>query len=191
MTTQINQSFSNIDFLNDITVCKLIKSKKKFINELEFLQELQHLDTVVKLIDYDEPKKKIYLEYLPYSLDTMIKSYKLNYNHKINILKQVCNYIIESHELGIVHNDLKSKNILLTEEYEVKIIDYDLASWDSNPQRDIKQFKFLAIQMLFDIDYTQSYKKYNSYIKKVPEEFYNIFILNDIYKINSILDNIM
>ncbi len=186
-TTHLKSEFKNIDLVNG-NVCKTFKTKQKFNHELEFLQELQHLDSVVKLIDYNEKEKKIYLEYLPYSLDKLIKNKELYYKQKIYILIQICKYIIDSHELGIAHNDLKSKNIMLDKDYELKVIDYDLASWNDNPHRDIKQFKFLAIQMLFDIDYTQSYKKYDSYVDIVPEDLADIFETNDIYAIHDILE---
>lgn len=188
---QIKQVFSTVTLLRNNIVCKQFNSLKKFKNELEFLEELQDLDVVVKLLDYNEKEKKIYIEYIPYSLEKIIMEKKLNYIQKLHIIKQICKYIIDSHEIGIVHNDLKSKNILLTHDYSVKIIDYDLASWNTDPLRDIKQFKFIIIQLLFDINYKNSYTKFDDYVEKVQEDLRDIFYTNDIYEIDNILDSII
>lgn len=188
---QIKQVYSTVTLLRNNIVCKQFNSLKKFKNELEFLEELQDLDMVVKLLDYNEKEKKIYIEYIPYSLEKIIMEKKLNYTQKIHIIKQICKYIIDSHEIGIVHNDLKSKNILLTQDYTVKIIDYDLASWNTDPLRDIKQFKFIIIQLLFNINYKNSYTKFDDYVEKVQEDLCDIFYTNDIYEIDNILDSII
>jgi len=190
-TYTISPVFKNIEYIPDNNqVCKKFTTLKKFKNELEFLQYVQHLESVIKLIDYDIRSKNIILEYISISLDNIIKLKQLKSDEKIDIMKQICKYIIDSHELGIVHNDLKSKNILLTEDYKIKVIDYDLATWNTNPARDIKQFKFLIIQLLFDIDYVQSYKNFDMYVNNVHEPLRDIFTTNDIYEIDKILESI-
>ncbi len=177
-------TFPNIIYDNSNNIiCKQCSGPKKYKTELMFLEELQHLDTVVKLVDCCKKNNVLFLEYVPYRLDKAIESKILNLYQKLNIITQLCSFIIESHELGIVHNDLKSKNILLTKDFDIKVIDFDLSEWSSNPEKDIKHFKFIILQLIYDIDYITSYKYCDKYIEKLPEETQQIFKEKDIYKI--------
>ncbi len=42
-------------------------------------------------------------------------------------IRQICNGLKDVHELGIVHRDLQPKNIVITSENNLKIIDFDIA----------------------------------------------------------------
>jgi len=46
---------------------------------------------------------------------------------KMKIIKQIATVYLFLHLSKVVHRDLKSLNILLTENYDVKIIDFGLA----------------------------------------------------------------
>jgi len=45
----------------------------------------------------------------------------------INIAKQVCDGLAEAHRLGVVHRDLKSSNIMIDKEGNVRIMDFGIA----------------------------------------------------------------
>lgn len=66
----------------------------------------------------------IFLSYLNYSS----KDVSLTLKMKIKIIKQILSAMLYLHSNGIVHRDLKSHNILLDENLNVKLCDFGLAS---------------------------------------------------------------
>lgn len=55
---------------------------------------------------------------------------RLNFKQRIKLLKQACSGVLHAHQKGIIHRDLKSSNLIVTEsagEPIVKIIDFGIA----------------------------------------------------------------
>jgi serine/threonine protein kinase/Flp pilus assembly protein TadD len=67
-------------------------------------------------------------------LSKKIENGPLSINDSIDILSQAADALDEAHKQGIVHRDIKSDNIMITERGLVKILDFGLVKFD--PQQD-------------------------------------------------------
>ena len=52
-------------------------------------------------------------------------------------LKQFVNTMVEVHRLGIVHRDIKTENVMITHDGEVKIIDFGTAKDTQHPEVEV------------------------------------------------------
>ncbi|KAF9162839.1 hypothetical protein DFQ26_003187 [Actinomortierella ambigua] len=62
------------------------------------------------------------------SLQRAIKAQKLDWSAKARITQEIVRGLAYIHEVGILHRDLKSSNVLLTRHFEVKLGDFALAT---------------------------------------------------------------
>lgn len=60
-------------------------------------------------------------------LDDYITNQKLNYNQCIQLTVDICTALEELHKVGIVHRDIQPKNILISNEGTLKLIDFDIS----------------------------------------------------------------
>jgi len=69
------------------------------------------------------------MEYVPgEDLKSMIRmSGQLGVGTAVNIAKQVCEGLAEAHHMGIIHRDLKSSNIMIDRDGNVRIMDFGIA----------------------------------------------------------------
>jgi serine/threonine protein kinase len=110
----------------------------KFMNEIELMKTLNHLN-IVKLIDYYVNDKYIILilEYCNCGSLKNLLNKGLNENEIRPIVYQIVNGMYYLNKMGIIHRDLKPDNILLTtnafsnEENLVKIIDFGFSNNNS------------------------------------------------------------
>jgi len=101
------------------------------IREISLLKELNHIN-VVKLLDVIHLENKIVLvfEYLEEDLKKLLK---LNLNKGIEVarykslLYQLLQGIKYVHKLKIIHRDIKSENLLISDTNVLKIADFGLA----------------------------------------------------------------
>jgi len=114
---------------------ELIEDKKQieiFKHEARLAAQLQHQNIVsVYAINTDEWRGKqvhyLIMEYLSGgNLTVKIKS-GVNIEQSLAWMKQLLKAIGYAHEQGIVHQDIKSANVFLTSDGEVKIGDFGLA----------------------------------------------------------------
>jgi serine/threonine protein kinase len=162
--------------IKDNLVYKQFACYSKYIIEVNYLKKLEHIDSVISLINYSD--NQIILPYIPHLLEDLIINKQLSKENKYIIINQIISFMKAIHKLNIVHNDLKAKNILVCKDFQtIKIIDFDLSKNDNNNSNDIKKFKFLVIQLLHDIDYKTSYQKFNYYVTKNQLEYENIILL--------------
>lgn len=76
------------------------------------------------------PNIVIAFEYMPGSLYNLLhlkKAVQLSPDVRIRIARDVAKTFFYMHSLGIVHRDLKSHNILVDENFNIKICDFGLA----------------------------------------------------------------
>jgi serine/threonine protein kinase/tetratricopeptide (TPR) repeat protein len=66
-------------------------------------------------------------------LSTMLDRGPLPVFDAINIAMQVADALDEAHSLGIIHRDIKSANLIVTERGLVKVLDFGLAKFTGNP----------------------------------------------------------
>lgn len=129
---------------------KLQKSKekmkqiRKFSKEIEVLRKLRNHQYIVKFygFSYQRDHIRIFMELLPYSLDELIKLFKLNFDNSSkdydnsdkekNALLYVTavsclNGLAFMHSKKVVHGDIKPANILLNHSFRPKICDFSEA----------------------------------------------------------------
>ena len=112
------------------------------IREMSLLKELNHRN-VVKLMDVIHLENKIVLvfEYVNQDLKKLLKGYQgqgLETKLYKSLLYQFIKGIYYVHKLKILHRDLKSENLLVSNEGILKIADFGLARGFGLP---IKQFR--------------------------------------------------
>ena len=124
-------------------------SKKKcVIREIEILKRIKHKN-IAKLIEVINTHKQILIiqelvngislrEYY----NREIRNQKGISEHKSNIFKKIFKQIFEAmnylHKHHISHRDIKLENILMTRDYEIKIIDFGFGIY--NPENKLQNF---------------------------------------------------
>lgn len=106
------------------------KMLERFSNELRLARKITHKN-VCRMYDLSEEKGIHYIsmEYVPgEDLKSMIKMMgQLSAGQAIYIGKQICEGLAEAHRFGVVHRDLKPKNIMVDREGNVRIMDFGTA----------------------------------------------------------------
>lgn len=113
--------------LHDPSVCR------RTLREIKILQLFRH-ENIVSLIDVARPSDLasfseacLIQEYMPYNLDQIIRHHPLS-DVKISYLTyQIICGLEAIHAADILHRDLKPDNILVRENWDLKICDFGLA----------------------------------------------------------------
>ncbi len=124
--------------LNEEVALKLIKPEiasdretlERFQNELKLARKIRHSNVggMYELLE-DKGLHYITMEYVSgEDLKSFIhRSGQLASGTTIRIAKQICEGLSEAHKLGVVHRDLKSNNIMIDKEGNVRIMDFGIA----------------------------------------------------------------
>ncbi|MDH5769035.1 MAG: serine/threonine protein kinase, partial [Nitrospirota bacterium] len=111
-------------------IAKDKKTIERFRNELKLAREIAHRN-VCRMYDLNEEKGTHYItmEYVRgEDLRSSIRRFgQLPIGKSISIIKQICEGLAEAHRLGVVHRDLKSNNIMIDKEGNVRIMDFGIA----------------------------------------------------------------
>jgi tetratricopeptide (TPR) repeat protein/tRNA A-37 threonylcarbamoyl transferase component Bud32 len=106
------------------------KTIERFGNEMKFSRKVSHRN-VCRMYDLGEEKGShfITMEYVPgEDLRSSIRRFgQLPIGKSISITKQICEGLAEAHRLGVIHRDLKSNNIMIDKEGNVRIMDFGIA----------------------------------------------------------------
>jgi serine/threonine protein kinase len=100
-----------------------------FINEGSIIKMASH-PNIVKLYAQGQWEGGLYIamEFIRgVSLRQFIQSHPLSMKRCLDIVLQVCYALCHLHAHGIIHGDLKPENILLTEDGEIKVLDFGIA----------------------------------------------------------------
>jgi len=105
------------------------EAKTRFAHEAKAASALNHTNiTTIYEIDEVEGECFICMEYVEgKSIKELIKEKALSIQEILDISIQVAKGLNVAHKKGIVHRDIKSDNIMLTDEGLVKIMDFGLA----------------------------------------------------------------
>ena len=98
-----------------------------------------HIVDIYDVGETDESELYLVMEYLTgIALSHEIAKGKLEVSRAVDILEQMCAALTRAHDLGVVHRDLKSDNIMLTlrggRKDFVKILDFGLAALARDPR---------------------------------------------------------
>ena len=103
---------------------------ERFRNELKLARKISHRN-VCRMFDLSKEEGTYYItmEFVPgEDLKSYIKRIgPLSPAKAISISKQVCQGLAEAHKLGVIHCDLKSQNIMIDGEGNVRIVDFGVA----------------------------------------------------------------
>jgi serine/threonine-protein kinase len=103
--------------------------KDRFMREAQAAAALDH-PNICTVYEFDESEDKnfISMAYIEgQSLRKKIESGPVAFEEAINIVTQVAEGLEEAHKKGVVHRDIKSANIMVTERSQAKIMDFGLA----------------------------------------------------------------
>jgi len=113
-----------------LEIAKDKKTIERFSNELRLARKIRHKN-VCGMFDLGEDKGTHYItmEFVPgEDLRSSIRRFgQLPIGKSISIAKQICEGLAEAHRLGVVHRDLKSNNIMIDKEGNVRIMDFGIA----------------------------------------------------------------
>ena len=103
--------------------------KDRFIREAQAAAALDH-PNICTVHEFDEAEEKTFIS-MAYiegqSLKKKIESGPLELDEAISIALQVAEGLRKAHKSGVIHRDIKSANIMVTEEDQAKIMDFGLA----------------------------------------------------------------
>lgn len=121
-----------LKFLSDIMI-RDRRARRRFKQEARIAAALNHPNICTIFdVDEDEGRSFIAMEYVEgKTLRDIIKNDKLETNEVISLAIQIARGLSEAHDKGIIHRDIKSANIIVTESGESKIMDFGLAQLSS------------------------------------------------------------
>ncbi len=112
------------------------EAKKRFIHEAKAAAALNH-PNICTVYEIDEYRNRsfIAMECIEgVSLQAKIKSGPLGVDEAVEIAVEIVEGLKEAHSKGIIHRDIKSANIMLTQTGRVKLMDFGLARLSGGTQ---------------------------------------------------------
>jgi len=103
--------------------------RKRFEIEAKAAAALNHPNiATIHAIEHTDDDVFIVMEYIEgHELKEEVKSKKLEAGKVVELALQIAEGLQAAHKKGIVHRDIKSTNIMVTEEGKIKIMDFGLA----------------------------------------------------------------
>ena len=135
--------------------------RAEFENEILMLNHLRHPNTVLLMAaSFKPPHFTMVSEYVANGtlFDYLHKSREeISIDRKVSIISQICSVFLFYHNSNVVHRDLKSMNVLLSEGQSIKICDFGLARFKSDLNKGSMQFSGTPAYMAPELFKKQSY----------------------------------
>ena len=102
--------------------------KSRFLREARVLSQLAH-PNICQIFDYldSEQTHVLVLELIQGQTLTQARQRGLDPRQKLLIAEQIAGALLAAHEKGIIHRDLKPDNVMLTDDLQVKVLDFGLS----------------------------------------------------------------
>lgn len=107
-------------------------TQKRFEREAQILSKINH-PSICQLYDYMETNEGDFLV-LEFIKGKPLYQVPLTATQKLEVLKDLAAALAVAHEHGIVHRDLKPDNIMITDQGQLKVLDFGIAQSLSQPQ---------------------------------------------------------
>lgn len=105
-------------------------ARYRFKSEQQILAQLNH-ENIARFIDggvTEEGLRYIVMDYIKGDpLNIYCKKHAPTVKSKLQLFLQICRAVQYAHQHKVIHRDLKPANILVTEEHEVKLLDFGIA----------------------------------------------------------------
>jgi tetratricopeptide (TPR) repeat protein/tRNA A-37 threonylcarbamoyl transferase component Bud32 len=108
--------------------------RRALTEEFRLLASLRH-PNIISVMDYgfDAEQQTYYtMALLEAPMDILTAASDQPLNEKLHLLEQVLHALAYLHRRGILHRDVKPSNLLLTQERQVKVMDFGLAARSGN-----------------------------------------------------------
>ncbi|MCI07081.1 putative serine/threonine-protein kinase, partial [Trifolium medium] len=109
------------------------KTSKQFLKEIEILRHLHH-QNLVSLYGYSPRRSNKHMLVYEYISNGTLSQHlhgssssKLSWRTRLNISIETAKALVYLHDSGIIHRDIKGSNILLDENFTVKVADFGLS----------------------------------------------------------------
>ncbi len=119
----------------------IAEAKTRFLREARILSRLAN-PNICQIFDYIEGDTAdfLVLELIPGRSLAEVMGAGMEYREKLRIARQIAGVLVATHAQGIIHRDLKPDNIMLTDNGQVKVLDFGLSS----SQKDEITMKLIA-----------------------------------------------
>ncbi|VAW44183.1 hypothetical protein MNBD_GAMMA02-1840, partial [hydrothermal vent metagenome] len=107
-------------------------TQQRFVREAQILSKINH-PSICQLYDYIETTQGDFLV-LEYIKGQPLYQVPLTEVQKLNAMADLAAALSVAHEHGIVHRDLKPDNIMMTDEAQLKVLDFGIAQSLSKPK---------------------------------------------------------
>lgn len=104
------------------------EAKGRFLREARVLSQLGH-PNICQIYDYIEGDKSDFIVMELVEGKSLARAMKkgLEPHARMRIAEQVAGVLVAAHEKGVVHRDLKPDNVMITEDGQVKVLDFGLS----------------------------------------------------------------